>query len=72
MSATRNVALNGKGGAEILNLRTVGGFVQCPHSCPVSAGCFVSGTEQDSSEKLFRVLLGILASRLKKKTPKLK
>ena len=59
MSATRNVAFHGKGEAEILNLRIVGGLAQYSQSCPVSAGWLGFWTEYDSSETLPHIDFGL-------------
>lgn len=65
MPAPRNIAFNGKGGAEILNLRIVGGIAQFLHSCPVFASWLDFWTGCDSSEELLHIYFGLLI--LKKK-----
>lgn len=69
MAATRNVAFNSKGAAEILHVRIVGGFAQYPHSCPVSAGWLDFWTEYDFSEKLSHIYFGL---NIKKKLTEVK
>lgn len=72
MSATRSIAFNAKGGAEILNLRIVRGFVLHPHGCPVSAGCLDFGIWGQNRTLLRSCSTFLLASRLKKKKTKAK